>query len=152
MSENEALIGHKGGNSDHRAILGNKATPIRESRLVGQPVFGPKGPLFGTSRNNSRSRLSYETPMNISRNEQRVLHVLALGGRIMHESGEGNKIIAITCVTREGMILADCDLAVFKRLRRKRLIESRSGSPYRISTLGRATVRPQFDNQGSLTC
>jgi len=30
--------------------------------------------------------------------------------------------------------------------------ESRSGSPYRISTLGRATVRPQFDNQGNLTC
>lgn len=43
-------------------------------------------------------------------------------------------------------------IAVFNRLRRKRLIESRSGSPYRISTLGRATVRPQFDNQGSLTC
>ncbi|MHB9072076.1 MAG: YjhX family toxin [Desulfobaccales bacterium] len=38
------------------------------------------------------------------------------------------------------------------RLRRKRLIESHSGSPNRISTLGRATVRPQFDNQGSLTC
>ena len=30
--------------------------------------------------------------------------------------------------------------------------ESRSGSPYRISMLGRATVRLQFDNQGSLTC
>jgi uncharacterized protein len=62
------------------------------------------------------------------------------------------KITAISCVSREGMILADCDLEVFNRLRRKRLIESRSGSPYRISTLGRATVRPQFDNQGSLTC
>jgi uncharacterized protein YjhX (UPF0386 family) len=90
--------------------------------------------------------------MNISRNEQRVLHVPALGGRILHERGEGNKITAITCVIREAMILADCDLAVFNRLRRKRLIESRSGSPYRISTLGRATVRSQFDNQGSLTC
>ncbi|MCE5333446.1 MAG: hypothetical protein LLG06_02540 [Desulfobacteraceae bacterium] len=43
-------------------------------------------------------------------------------------------------------------IAVFNRLRRKRLIESRSGSPSRISTLGRATIRPQFDNQGSLTC
>lgn len=63
-----------------------------------------------------------------------------------------SKITAITCVDREGMILADCDPAVFNRLRRKRLIESRARSPYRISTLGRATVRPQFDKQDSLTC
>lgn len=90
--------------------------------------------------------------MNISRNEQRALHVLALGGRILHERGDGNKITAIICVTREGMILADCDLTVFNRLRRKRLIESRSGSPYRLSALGRATVRPQLDNQGGATC
>lgn len=78
--------------------------------------------------------------MNISRNQQPVLHVPALGGRILHKRGEGNKITPITCVTQEGMILADCDLAIFNRLRRKRLIESRSGSPYRISTLGRAAA------------
>jgi hypothetical protein len=40
----------------------------------------------------------------------------------------------------------------FNRLQRKRLIESRSDSPYRISTLGRATVRLQFGNQGGMTC
>lgn len=86
--------------------------------------------------------------MNISRNEQRALHVLALGGRILHERGEGAKITSVTCVTREGMILADFNLAVFHRLRRKRLIESRSGSPYRISRRGRISVRAQLDNQG----
>lgn len=87
--------------------------------------------------------------MNISRNEQRALHVLALGGRILHERGDGPKITAVTCVTREGIVLADCDLTVFNRLRRKRLIESRSGSPYRISKRGCTFVRAQLDNQGA---
>lgn len=86
--------------------------------------------------------------MNISRNEQRALHVLALGGHILHERNEGAKVIGVTCVTREGMILSDFDLTVFNRLRRKRLIESRSGSPYRISRIGRLSVRAQTDNQG----
>lgn len=87
--------------------------------------------------------------MNISRCEQRVLHVLALGGRILHERNAGPKITTVTCVTREGMILADCDLIVFIRLRRKGLIESRVGSPYRISKRGRTAVRAQLDNQGA---
>jgi uncharacterized protein len=86
--------------------------------------------------------------MNISRNEQRVLHVLALGGCIKHEHGDCRRIISVLCVTREGMILADCNLAIFNRLRRRRLIESRSGQPYRISRLGRVAVRAQLDNQG----
>jgi len=87
--------------------------------------------------------------MNISRNEQRALHVLALGGRILHEREAGSKVTAVTCVTREGMILSDFDLAIFNRLRRRRLIESRSGSPYRISKRGRISVRAQYDNQGA---
>ena len=86
--------------------------------------------------------------MNISKIEQRVLHVLALGGRILQERGDGGKVSAVTCVTREGMILEGCDLTVFNRLRSKRLIESRSGSPYRISRQGRLSVRAQLDNQG----
>ncbi len=86
--------------------------------------------------------------MNISRNEQRALHVLALGGRVLHEREDGPKITSVTCVTREGMILSDFDLAIFNRLRRRRLIESRSGGPYRISKRGRLSVRAQLDNQG----
>mgnify|MGYP000403933958 CR=1 FL=1 len=87
--------------------------------------------------------------MNISRSEQRVLHVLALGGRILHERGETAKITSITCFTREGMVLSDCNLNIFNRLRKRRLIESRSGSPYRISRRGRLSVRAQLDNQGA---
>lgn len=87
--------------------------------------------------------------MNISRNEQRALHVLALGGRILHEREDGAKITDVTCITREGMVLSDVDMTIFNKLRRKRLIESRSGSPYHISKRGRRFVRAQLDNQGA---
>ncbi|MFN6924701.1 MULTISPECIES: YjhX family toxin [Tabrizicola] len=87
--------------------------------------------------------------MNISRNEQRALHVLALGGRILHERENGPKITSVMCITREGMILSDLDMTVFNKLRRKRLIESRSGGPYLISKRGRLSVRAQLDNQGA---
>ncbi|MGE4411269.1 MAG: YjhX family toxin [Sphingobium sp.] len=90
--------------------------------------------------------------MNISRNEQRALHVLALGGRIVHERGDGPKVTSVRCITREGMVLADFDLTIFSQLRRKRLIESRSGSPYRISKRGLGSVRAQLDNRGGVTC
>lgn len=86
--------------------------------------------------------------MNISRTEQRVLHVLALGGRIDHSRNGGRKIDEILCVTRDGLILSDCTLDVFQRLRRKRLIASEGGGPYHISRLGRLSVRAQVDNQG----
>ena len=85
--------------------------------------------------------------MNISRTEQRVLHVLALGGRIEH-SRNGAKIDEILCISRDGLILSDCTLQVFQSLRRKRLIASEGGGPYRISRLGRLSVRAQVDNQG----
>jgi uncharacterized protein YjhX (UPF0386 family) len=76
-----------------------------------------------------------------------VLHVLALGGRIDH-SRNGTKIDEVLCVSRDGLILTDCTLSVFQRLRRKRLIASESGAPYRITRLGRLSVRAQLDNQG----
>ena len=85
--------------------------------------------------------------MNISRTEQRVLHVLALGGRIDHLRN-GSKIDEILCVTRHGFILAHWTRDVFQRLRRKRLIASEGGGPYRISRLGRLSVRAQVNNQG----
>jgi len=85
--------------------------------------------------------------MNISRSEQRVLHVLAKGGIIRHFRDERGHVHRVECVTHDGLLLADCDLATFGRLRRRRLIESFQSSPYRISRLGREAVRSQADNR-----
>lgn len=85
--------------------------------------------------------------MNISRGEQRVLHVLAKGGYIRHYFDEKGRLSLVECYTHDGLVLSDCDLAVFGKLRRKRLIESFASSPYRISRRGRQAVRPQLDNR-----
>lgn len=85
--------------------------------------------------------------MNISRLEQRVLHALAQGGVIRHERGDNGRILRVFCFTRDGFVLSDCTLEIFQRLRRKRLIESRESSPYRISEKGRRSVRAQADNR-----
>lgn len=85
--------------------------------------------------------------MNLSRGEQRVLHVLAQGGHIRHERDENFHLTRVDCFTREGYVLGDCTLDIFAGLRRKRLIESRNGAPYRISRKGRDSVRPQPNNR-----
>ncbi|MEM9495392.1 MAG: YjhX family toxin [Pseudomonadota bacterium] len=85
--------------------------------------------------------------MNISKAEQRTLHVLARGGAILVEKDDRGKIIDINCATREGWSLADCTLAVFQRMRRRGLIASANGGPYRITALGRRSVRGQVDNR-----
>lgn len=84
--------------------------------------------------------------MNISKLEQRALHALAQGGHIRHIRDSG-RIVEITCFTRDGYGLADCTMVIFKKLKAKRLIESRGGGPYHISRKGREAVRPQPDNR-----
>lgn len=85
--------------------------------------------------------------MNISKHEQRVLHALAQGGLITVDRGPGGKVTAVLCVTRDGHILENCTLDLFRRLRKRRLIQSSGGRPYRISALGRMRVRAQPDNR-----
>jgi uncharacterized protein YjhX (UPF0386 family) len=85
--------------------------------------------------------------MNISRYEQRVLHVLAQGGAIHFERAPNGKVREITCFSRDGLILADCTRAVFDRLRKRGLIRSQDGAPYRITRAGNAAVRAQTDNR-----
>lgn len=85
--------------------------------------------------------------MNVSKHEQRVLHALAQGGHIAYRKDDKGKIIEVLCVNRDGWVLSDCTLAIFHKLRRRRLIASRDSRPYRITCDGLAAVRAQLDNR-----
>jgi uncharacterized protein YjhX (UPF0386 family) len=85
--------------------------------------------------------------VNISKYEQRTLHALAQGGTICVQKNDAGDIIHIDCITRDGWRLADCTLAVFRKLRRRRFVRSEDGRPYRITRDGLAAVRAQVDNR-----
>jgi len=85
--------------------------------------------------------------MNISKFEQRVLHVLAQGGAIRYRRADNGRVIEATCLTRDGYGFAGFDLHILGKLKRKKLIKSTGGNPYRISRNGLACVRAQLNNR-----
>ena len=85
--------------------------------------------------------------MNISKTQQRVLHALAQGGHIQHHRDAGGRLAKIDCLTRDGWRLEACDLALFRKLKSRGFIASRSGGPYRITRDGLDAVRAQGDNR-----
>lgn len=90
-------------------------------------------------------------PVNIPKPQQRTLHALAQGGRIILVRDEDTgEIVEAECWTRDGWLLSDCDLGVFRSLKRKRLIASSGGGPYRITRDGLANLRSQLDNRTSM--
>ena len=82
--------------------------------------------------------------MNISKNEQRVLHALAQGGLIKVIKDDKNRILEADCITRDGWFLDDCTIEVFKKLRKRRFIRSHGGAPYRITREGLVAVRAEL--------
>ncbi|KKX34524.1 MULTISPECIES: YjhX family toxin [unclassified Rhizobium] len=85
--------------------------------------------------------------MDISRAEQRILHLLAQGGRIELTRDDNRKIEKIQLLTREGWAFNGLDLTTFRKLKQKRAIKSSGGKPYRITERGLQLVRSQLDNR-----
>jgi uncharacterized protein YjhX (UPF0386 family) len=84
--------------------------------------------------------------MDISRAEQRILHLLAQGGRIEIVRDERGDIEELACY-RDGWLYTDFNLLLFRRLKNKRAIASRNSKPYRITQRGLELVRSQPDNR-----
>ncbi len=85
--------------------------------------------------------------MDISRAEQRILHLLAQGGRIELVRDETRKIEKVNCFSRDGWLYPGVDLTLFRKLKQKRAIASSSGKPYRITERGLVLVRAELDNR-----
>lgn len=85
--------------------------------------------------------------MDISREEQRALHALAQGGRIVALKDDRSRIVGIECYNRDGWMLPQFDLRLFRKLRRKKAIHSHDGQPYRITRRGLELVRSEADNR-----
>lgn len=116
--------------------------------MVGHPNEAPAADVAGPFGLRSLAeRFSGFQTMDISRAEQRILHLLAQGGRIDVVRDDGGSIAELLCVSRDGWLYSDFDIRLFRKLKRKRAIASSKGRPYRITMRGLALVRSQADNR-----
>ena len=93
-------------------------------------------PLYGPTLN-----------MDISRDEQRVLHALAQGGRIALLKNDSGKVTGLEFFNREGWLMSNCSLLLFRKLKARKAIKSSGGQPYRITRRGLELVRSEYDNR-----
>ncbi|MBO6725272.1 MAG: YjhX family toxin [Rhizobiaceae bacterium] len=85
--------------------------------------------------------------MDISRAEQRILHLLAQGGRIEIERNDKGRIAEVACFTRDGWLFPELNVELFRKLKRRRCIASANSGPYRVTRRGLALVRARPDNR-----
>jgi uncharacterized protein YjhX (UPF0386 family) len=85
--------------------------------------------------------------LDISRDEQRVLHALAQGGVIKPLKNHKGRISGLELYNRDGWLMPVLDPLLFKKLKRKKAISSQDGQPYRITKRGLELVRSEFDNR-----
>lgn len=85
--------------------------------------------------------------MDISRDEQRVLHALAQGGLIKPLKATNGRIVGLELYNRDGWRMPFLTLPLFKKLQRKKAVASQGGEPYRITRRGLELVRSEVDNR-----
>ena len=85
--------------------------------------------------------------MDISRDEQRVLHALAQGGFIVPRKTANGRVDSLELYNRDGWRMPMLTLLLFKKLQRKKAIKSEDGQPYRITRRGLELVRSEIDNR-----
>lgn len=85
--------------------------------------------------------------MDISRDEQRVLHALAQGGRIAAIKNERGKIIDFEFFSRDGWLISGLTPLIFSKLKARKAVRSQAGQPYRITRRGLELVRSQVNNR-----
>ena len=85
--------------------------------------------------------------MDISRDQQRVLHALAQGGHLLPLKDGRGRIDSLELYNRDGWRLPQPSASIFRKLRRLRAIASSDGGPYRITKRGLELVRSQLDNR-----
>jgi uncharacterized protein len=85
--------------------------------------------------------------MDISRSDQRILHLMAQGGWIELHRNDRRKIEKASCFSRDGWLYPGFDIELFRRLKRLKAISSREGKPYRITERGLRLVRAELDNR-----
>lgn len=85
--------------------------------------------------------------MDISKDEQRVLHALAKGGCIAAVKTSSGRIVDVELITREGWTMPGVTPRLFRKLKAKRALASSKGGPYRVTRRGLELVRAQPDNR-----